>query len=78
MTKKPWKPTRHRDEATMQAPKFLPGDPIVAVDDGTPGRVEFARHDGQVCVVWDHSSKREWCHEDVITWPANFQPQRRR
>jgi hypothetical protein len=59
-------------------PRFWPGDPIVAIDDGTPGRVEFARHDGTCCIVWDKSGKREWVHEDTIAWPASFQPTRRR
>ena len=62
----------------VQAPKFLPGDPVVALDDDSTGRVEYARHDGQVCVVWDHSSLREWVHEDEIQWPPGFQPTRRR
>jgi hypothetical protein len=77
MKHRPWKDHRHSDEATMQPPKFLPGDPVVDAE-GTSGRVEFARHDGQVCVVWDHSGRREWVHEDTLQWPANFQPARRR
>jgi hypothetical protein len=77
MTKRPWKNYRHSDEITLQPPKFLPGDPIVSLD-GTPGRVEFSRHDGQCCVTWDHSGRREWVHEETIAWPANFQPTRRR
>jgi hypothetical protein len=77
MTKKKWKPHVHSDAATLRPPKFLAGDPIVDIGDGTSGRVEFARHDGQVCVIWDHSSKREWCHEDTLAWPASFQPLRR-
>jgi hypothetical protein len=75
--KGPWKPHRHSDEATLQAPKFLAGDPIVSVDDGTPGRVEFARHDAMCCVTWDDSGRREWVHEAVLAWAPGFAPVRR-
>jgi hypothetical protein len=50
----------------------------VAIDDHASGRVEFARHDRQVCVVWDHSGRREWLHEDVLAWAPGFTPARRR
>ena len=76
--KSPRKPRIPSDASELQQPRFWPGDPIVAIDDGTPGRVEYARHDAMCCVVWDASGKREWVHEDVIQWPANFQPTRRR
>jgi hypothetical protein len=69
-------PSFHSDAATLKAPKFLPGDPVI-LDDGTNARVDFARSDGQVCILLE-SGKREWVHEDVLRWPASFQPSRRR
>jgi hypothetical protein len=78
MNGRPWKHHRHSDEAAVPPPKYWPGDPIVAIDDHATGRVEFARHDRQVCVVWDHSGRREWLHEDALAWPPSFQPMRRR
>ena len=78
MTKKKWKPSIHSDEPDPQPPKFWPGDPIVALDDGTTGRVEFARRDRMICCVWDHSGRREWCHEEALEFAPGFQPIRRR
>jgi hypothetical protein len=78
MKRRRWKNHRHSDEATMQPPKYWPGDPIVSVDDGTPGRVEYARHDAMVCVMWDHSGKREWLHEAALQFAPGFAPVRRR
>ncbi len=77
MNHRPQKLHPPSNDAGRQMPKFLPGDPVVAIDDDSTGRVEYARHDGQVCVVWDHSSRREWVHEDSIRWPPSFQPTRR-
>jgi hypothetical protein len=76
--KSPWKPHRHSDEATMRQPRFLPGDPIVDVGDGSTGRIDFSRSDGTCCVTWDHSSRREWVHEDALTFAPGFTPTRRR
>jgi hypothetical protein len=76
--KSPWRPCIPSNEATMQAPKFLAGDPIVSIDDGEPGRVEFARHDAMCCVTWDASGRREWVHEDVLQFAPGFAPVRRR
>jgi hypothetical protein len=78
MNGRPWKNHRYSDAATQRPPKYLPEDPIVAIDDNASGRVEFARHDGQVCVVWDHSGRREWLHEDELAWAPGFQPTQRR
>jgi hypothetical protein len=33
MTKKKWKPHLHSDEATMQAPKYWPGDQVQDASD---------------------------------------------
>jgi hypothetical protein len=65
------------DNAPSRSPRFLAGDPVVDAD-GTRGRVEYSRRDAQVCVVWDHSGKREWCHEDVLQLAPGFQPTGRR
>jgi hypothetical protein len=79
MPRKLWKPVyRHSDAVDLQPPKFLPGDPVISIDDGTAGKVEYARHDAMCCVVWDGSGQREWLHEDLLRWPADFQPVRRR
>jgi hypothetical protein len=76
MAKKKWKPHFHSDEATVQPPKYWPGDPVM-LDDGTHAIVEYARRDGQVCLMLP-SGRREWQHEDCLRWPASFQPTRRR
>ena len=77
MQLRPRKPRVFSDAVELKPPTFMPGDPIVALDDGATGRVEFARSDGQVCVVWDHSQRREWCHEDSLRFAPGVQPRRR-
>jgi hypothetical protein len=72
------RPRLPSNEATLKAPRFLPGDPIISVDDGTPGRIDFSRSDGTCCVTWDDSGKREWVHEDVLNFAPGFAPVRRR
>ena len=72
------RPRFNSDVPTLQPPKYLPGDPIVAVDDGTPGRIDFSRSDGTCCVTWDHSGTREWVHEDVLQFAPGFTPVRQR
>ena len=76
MTKKKWKPHFHSDEAALQAPKFLPGDPVRSTD-GESGVVGHSRSDGWVNVVWK-TGTREWVHESDLDFDANFQPTRRR
>jgi hypothetical protein len=78
MTKKKWKPHLHSDEATMQAPKYWPGDQVQdASDPDEIAVVEFSRHDGQVCLRWP-SGRKEWLHEDVLQFAPGFAPTRRR
>lgn len=68
---KPYVPS---NATALKPPTFLPGDPIVDIGDGATGRVEFARSDGQCCIVWDHSGRREWVHEDTIRFAPGFTP----
>jgi hypothetical protein len=58
--------SRRFDEVPQQPARFAVGDAVQAVDDGTPGTVDFTRRDGMVCVTWDHSGRREWVPQDQL------------
>jgi hypothetical protein len=74
--KSPWKQHRHSDEATLKAPTFLPGDPVVTAT-GASGRVMYATARGDVFI--ELSDGRKLCqHEDTLQWPASFTPTGRR
>jgi hypothetical protein len=72
------KPFFFSDTAELRAPRFLPGDPVLDIDDpGEIGIVEFARSDGNICLRWP-SGRKEWLHESRLMWAPGFTPLRRR
>jgi hypothetical protein len=67
---------KRRDAKTpVREPKFRPGDEIQDPKDHETGRVECARADGMVCVVWP-SMRHEWVHEGTIELQPGLTPTR--
>jgi hypothetical protein len=58
----------------VQTPRFATGDPVRDAESREPGRIQYARSDGMVCVIWLNSGSREWCHQDSLVWAPDLQP----
>ena len=76
MKLRPKKPRIFPNTITQPAPKFLAGDPITDIEDGTTGVVQFSRHDGWCNVTWDGDG-REWVHQETLRFADGFHPTRR-
>jgi hypothetical protein len=54
-----------------QPPRFMVGDKVHALDDGSVGVIQFIRKDGWYCLEWPTGS-REWLPQDRLCGPLTL------